>query len=123
MSAEDEVMAAATRRAEALERGDRDALESLLHPQFRWTSHRGETFERESYVDANTSGRTAWHSQRLGDADIQVVGDVAILCCTVTDDVTTGAGRATFRMPMTTLWIRDAGGWRCLAGHAGPRLS
>jgi hypothetical protein len=28
-----------------------------------------------------------------------------------------------FRMPMTQVWVRASSGWRCLAGHAGPRLS
>jgi hypothetical protein len=26
-------------------------------------------------------------------------------------------------MPMTQTWVREAGQWLCLAGHAGPRLS
>ena len=26
-----------------------------------------------------------------------------------------------FRMPVTQTWVRDEAGWRCLAGHAGPR--
>lgn len=118
-----EVLAAARRRADALGRGDRDALEALLHPQFVWTSHKGTTFDRSTYLDANAGGPTRWHGQRLEDVDIRVVDDVAVLRCVVTDDVTTADGRETFRMPMTQTWIRGERGWQCLAGHAGPRLS
>lgn len=121
-AAAEEVLLAATRRADALSRGDRVELESLLHPQFVWTSHRGETFDRATYLQANTGGRTAWHGQQFADVDVRVVDDVAVLRCTVTDDVTTEAGRALFRMPMTMIWIRSGRGWRCLAGHAGPRV-
>ena len=117
-----EVIEAAKRRAAALARGDRVELESLLHPQFVWTSHKGETFDLLDYLEANAGGCTVWHGQELADVDVRVVGDVAVLRCTVTDDVTTGSGRGLFRMPMTTTWIRESLGWRCLAGHAGPRL-
>jgi len=123
VDAEAEVLAAARSRADALGRGDRAALEALLHPQFVWTSHRGETFDRTAYLDANTTGRTTWHSQQLNGVDVRVVDAVAVLRCTVTDEVTTAAGRGTFRMPMTQTWVRNRSGWRCLAGHAGPRLT
>ena len=36
------------------------------------------------------------------------------------DDVTTEAGRQTFRLPVTQTWVGTGAGWRCLAGHAGP---
>jgi ketosteroid isomerase-like protein len=122
MDVDAEVLAAATMRADALGRGDRSRLEALLHPQFVWTSHKGETFNRTTYLDANTGGRTAWHGQQLEEVDVQVIGDIAVLRCTVTDDVTTAEGRGTFKMPMTQTWIRDQRGWRCVAGHTGPRL-
>ncbi len=47
--------------------------------------------------------------------------DTAVLCTEVTDLIDLPAGRTEFRMPMTQTWLRDAGRWRCLAGHAGPR--
>ncbi|MDY0908515.1 nuclear transport factor 2 family protein [Microbacterium sp. CFBP9034] len=121
MTIQDEVLAAAERRAVALAAGDERALRTLLHPDFGWTSHTGETFDRDSYVAANLSGPTRWHSQVLTDPRIVVVGDTAVLRCAVTDDVTTSAGRESFRMPMTQTWVRSGGGWQCLAGHAGPR--
>ncbi|MFT4166937.1 MAG: nuclear transport factor 2 family protein [Microlunatus sp.] len=123
MDSRAEVLAAARMRAEALGRGDRDSLEALLHPQFAWTSHKGTTFDKTTYLDANTAGPTEWHGQRLEDVHIRVIDDVAVLRCVVSDDVTTASGRETFRMPMTQTWIRGDRGWQCLAGHAGPRLN
>ena len=53
-----------------------------------------------------------------------VVGDTAVLHCIVTDVVVSGDPEPEeYRMPMTQVWIRASDGWRCLAGHAGPRLS
>ena len=121
MTVRDEVLAAAERRAAALEAGDARALSALLHPDFGWTSHTGEHFDRDGYVNANVGGPTRWHSQQLTDVTISVVGDTAVLHCAVSDDVTTSGGRSASRMLMTQTWVRSDGAWRCLAGHAGPR--
>jgi hypothetical protein len=54
---------------------------------------------------------------------VAVVGDTAVLRCTAVDTVDVGGtGPQTFTMPMTQTWVRTQDGWRCLAGHAGPRL-
>lgn len=117
---EQEVVAAATERAVALASGDAVALAELLHPRFSWTSHRGEAFDRSAYLDNNTGGRTVWDRQELGDPEVVVVGDVAVLRAVVTDVVAGDAGSEMFRMPVTQVWVRGVEGWQCLAGHAGP---
>ena len=118
------VLAAAQARAEALAQGDREGLEALLHPAFAWTTHTGRTFAREEYVRRNTDGTTVWHRQHLGDPAVVVVGDTAVLRTTVTDEVAVhDTATETFEMPMTQVWVREHGEWRCLAGHAGPRAS
>lgn len=121
MGREEEVVAAARERGQALGRGDEQALRALLHPQFVWTSHTGEVFSRDSYIRSNIGGRNTWFGQQLLDAVAVVDGDVAVLRCVVADDVDTGAGRRIFRMPMTQTWVRGSAGWVCIAGHAGPR--
>jgi len=140
MTAEDEVLAAAEARASALGRRDAAALTGLLHPRFAWTSHKGASFDRTTYVRSNTAGSVLWHGQQLENVTVTVVGDTAVLRCTVSDDVDavsehvdsgtdeelpvdgTLTGRQLFRMPMTQVWIRTTRGWKCLAGHAGPRM-
>ncbi|WP_309650263.1 nuclear transport factor 2 family protein [Nocardioides sp.] len=120
---EREVIEAALARAAALAVGDAEHLTALLHPDFRWTSHVGETYDREAYVRRNTGGHTVWRSQELVDPAVVVVGDTAVLHAHVTDVVLTADGEpAAFRMPMTQTWVREDGTWRCLAGHAGPRV-
>ena len=83
----------------------------------------GETYSREEYIRRNTEGGTVWRSQDLGGVEVVVVGDTAVLYAEVVDVVQSGDSgtEETFRMPMTQVWVRQAGGWKCLAGHAGPR--
>ena len=116
------VLARVEARSAALADADPEALRALLHTDFRWTSHVGDSFDRESYIRANTTGQTVWRAQTVLDPEIVVVGDAAVLRCTVVDEV--GAVDVeTFRMPMTQCWVRVDGEWMCLAGHAGPRLT
>jgi Domain of unknown function (DUF4440) len=123
VSPEDEVLSAALARTHALGHGDRATLDRLLHPRFVWTSHLGEVFNRVAYLRANTAGTHEWHGQRLEDPHVIVVGATAVLRCVVVDDVDAGAGRQSYSMPMTQTWVRVAGSWQCLAGHAGPRVT
>ncbi|HSU01237.1 MAG TPA: nuclear transport factor 2 family protein [Nocardioides sp.] len=122
MTEESDVVEAAEARAAALGRGDAPALLALLHPDFRWTTHTGRVLDRSEYVRRNTEGDTVWRSQSLGDPQVVVVGDTAVLLAEVADVVLDADGEPeTFRMPMTQVWVRTGSGWACLAGHAGPR--
>jgi ketosteroid isomerase-like protein len=117
-----QVITAARARASALAEGDAGRLFALLHEDFRWTTHVGEIFDRQDYVRRNTAGQTMWRSQDLSGAEVVVVGDTAVLYAEVTDVVVDENGESrTYQMPMTQVWVRQAGQWRCLAGHAGPR--
>ena len=121
MDGAQEVIAAARARAAALAAGDAERLATLLHEDFRWTTHVGATYSREKYIRRNTDGVTVWRSQDLNDPEVVVVRDTAVLYAEVTDVVVSAHGESeTFRMPMTQVWIRLDGDWKCLAGHAGP---
>jgi Domain of unknown function (DUF4440) len=123
VNAHSDVVAAARARADALAAGDARSLNELLHPDFRWTSHTGEQFDRAAYIDLNTGGQTSWQQQNIGEPEVIVVADAAVLRTTVTDLIDTVAGPETYRMPMTQFWVHGESGWQCLAGHAGPRLT
>jgi hypothetical protein len=116
------VIDAAEQRAEALSSGDPGRLRDLLHPHFMWTSHKGEVFDRDSYVASNTGGALRWKSQRLLNTDVRVTGNVAVIRAQVIDEVERNDQLETFRMPVTQIWIEQEEAWRCLGGHAGPSL-
>jgi ketosteroid isomerase-like protein len=124
MDAAQQVLEAAQDRASALAAADAGRLLELLHAQFRWTTHTGDTFNRSEYISRNTEGRTVWHSQDLTNVEVVVVGDTAVLRADVRDEVVSAnADLETFHMPITQVWVHSTGGWRCLAGHAGPLRS
>ncbi|GAB3624799.1 hypothetical protein GCM10027418_28840 [Mariniluteicoccus endophyticus] len=50
---------------------------------------------------------------------MRVLGDTALVTGVVCDRLDSGEE---FRMLGTMTWVRDADGWRLIAGHAGPRL-
>ena len=74
----------------------------------------------------NTEGDTVWGSQQVVDPYVVVVGGTAVLHALVTDVVLPAGGDPeTFRMPVTQVCVLAGDAWhawRCLAGHAGPRL-
>ena len=119
MNQADEVLMVAERRASALVDGEPDRLRRLLHPEFRWTSHRGDRLDREGYVRVNTR-ELRWVKQRLEDPEVTVVGDTALLLCTAHDTVVRDGVEQTVTMPVTQVWVRSHKSWVCLAGHAGP---
>lgn len=119
----EEVLEAACLRAAALANGDAQELRELLHPRFRWFSHTGEGFDRESYVESNTGGANRWTRQELSEISVVAHPHTAVLHCQVVDAVDRGEGVEEFRMPMTQVWVRYDDRWVCLAGHAGPSLS
>ena len=106
MGAVEQVIAAAEQRASALAAGDAGPLTALLHEDFRWTTHAGETYDLTEYVRRNTEGHTAWRSQRLVNPEVVIVGEVAVLYAHVSDVVLVGDDAETFRMPMTQVWVR-----------------
>ncbi len=122
MDVAEQVIRSAETRASALAEADSETLLRLLHQDFRWTSHRGETYDRAEYIRRNTQGVTVWRSQQLRGIDVVVVGDTAVLYAEAIDVVLGDDDEpTTFRMPMTQVWVGSGAGWRCLAGHAGPR--
>ena len=124
VSAEEEVLAAAESRALALAAGDAERLSDLLHEDFRWTAHVGDTYDRWEYIRRNTEGHTVWRSQTLVNPEVVVVGETAVLFAQVHDEVRSDKDASEeFRMPMAQVWVRSGSNWKCLAGHAGPRLS
>ena len=119
---EQEVTAAAEQRAAALARCDAAELRRLMHPKLRWTTHLGVVLDREAYIAGNTDGALVWREQRFEQPVVAVVGDTAVLTAVVVDVVERDGRQETFRLRLTQTWVREAGAWQCIAGHAGPSL-
>jgi hypothetical protein len=123
VNASEEVLEAARLRAAALAAGDPQELLRLLHPQFRWVSHTGERFDRESYVRSSTEASARLDRQELSEVAVVAHERTVVLRCQVVGTVDRGTGVEQLTMPMTQVWVRYDDRWVCLAGHAGPSLS
>ena len=117
-----DVLAAAERRAQALVDRDSVTLTDLHHPDLRWTTFRGEVLDRDGYVRGNTQGSLVWRAQRLEEPIVVGEGDTAVLTAVVHDEVERDGASETLSLRLTQTWVRTADGWKCLAGHAGPRV-
>jgi ketosteroid isomerase-like protein len=91
-----------------------------MHRNLRWTTHVGAVLDRDAYIAGNTDGSLVSREQRLEQPEVSVVGDTAILTAVVVDEVERDGERQTFRLRLTQTWVREAGAWQCIAGHAGP---
>jgi len=120
MSAHDDILALAKRRSAALVARDATALRELHHPDLRWTTHRGDTRDRDLYVRGNTEGDLVWRAQSLSSTDVVVVGDTAVLTALVHDEYERAGQPGAHDMRLTLTCVRENGTWRVLAGQAGP---
>ena len=117
----DAVLAATRARSAALVARDPDALRALHHPEFRFTTPRGDVRDRDAYIAGNTEGDLVWRAQHLLEAEVLVVGDTAVLVGVVHDEFERDGEPGALDMPLTLTWAREEGTWRVLAAHAGPQ--
>jgi ketosteroid isomerase-like protein len=122
MSTTDEILAAAAARSGALAAADAEALHALHHPDLRWTSFRGDVFDRETYVRRNAGGPVRFRSQVLEEPEVVAAGEAAVLVAVVVDEVEQDGRVERFRLRLTQTWVRHEDRWVVLAAHAGPRL-
>jgi hypothetical protein len=114
------LLGGATIRGPGYARGDTAELRQLMHRNLRWTTHVGAVLDRDAYIAGNTDGSLVSREQRLEQPEVSVVGDTAILTAVVVDEVERDGERQTFRLRLTQTWVREAGAWQCIGGHAGP---
>jgi ketosteroid isomerase-like protein len=78
--------------------------------------------DRDTYIDTFTAGSTRWRLQELRDPEVVVVGDTAVLFCTVDHDLDGPDGHETFRRRMVQTWVWTADRWLCVTAHGGHRV-
>jgi ketosteroid isomerase-like protein len=115
-----EVLQAARQRADALVAADVETLRSLLHPDLRWTTFRGDVLNRDDYITGNTDGSLRWLGQTLLSPEVVLAGDTAVVTATALDEVERDGREESFSLRLTMTWVRSETKWQCLAGHAGP---
>jgi ketosteroid isomerase-like protein len=118
----DAVLAATRARSAALVARDPDALRALHHPEFRFTTPRGDVRDRDAYIAGNTAGELVWRAQHLVEHEIVVHGDTAVLVGIVHDEFERAGEPGAHDMRLTLVWVRRDHAWVALAAHAGPAV-
>jgi ketosteroid isomerase-like protein len=113
----DEVRGVAERRAQALADQDWETLEAQLHREFVYVTAQGGRLDRDGYVAFVRDGPLRWEEQRLEEVQVTETGGVAVLTATVHDRLLVDGERHALTFVTTQTYVRDAGGWRYLAGH------
>lgn len=116
-----ELLRVARARSEALVRRDEPALDRILADDFVYTNASGEVLDKATYLSRYVRDpEVRWLAQDLDDVAIRVSGDTAVLTFRVHDRATFGAHALDARFRSTFVYVRTAGGWRCVAGHSSP---
>jgi ketosteroid isomerase-like protein len=116
------VLAAARRRSAALVARDAQALRALHHPDFRFTTPRGDVRDRDQYIAGNTAGELVWRDQHLVAHEVVIHGDTAVLVAVVHDAFDRGGIPGGHDMRLTLVWVKAGEDWIVLAAHAGPAV-
>jgi len=116
------VLAATHARSAALVARDPAALRALHHPDFRFTTPRGDVRDRDAYIAGNTGGELVWRAQYLVSHEVVVAGDTAVLLGVVHDEFERAGVAGAHDMRLTLVWVREQGEWVALAAHAGPAV-
>jgi uncharacterized protein DUF4440 len=114
------VLAASERRSAALVARDAGALRALHHPDFRFTTPRGDVKDLDAYIAGNTAGELVWRAQHLVSHEIVIAGGVAVLTGVMHDEFERAGQAGMHDMHVTFVWVVRQGAWVLLAGHAGP---
>jgi hypothetical protein len=114
------ILATLQRRSAALVARDGAELRALHHPDFRFTTPRGDVRDLEAYIAGNTTGPLVWRAQHLVSHELVVAGEVAVLTGVIHDEFERAGERGAHDMHVTFVFVRRDDAWVVLAGHAGP---
>ncbi|RIH83987.1 nuclear transport factor 2 family protein [Calidithermus roseus] len=118
MSPKDAVLRAALERSAALVKGDREALERLLHPNFTYINAGGARMNLEEYLQTYVSlGDMRWEQQELDQVQIEFYGDTAVLTARLHDRATHQGRVFEAYFQTTQVYVHTPQGWRCVAAQ------
>jgi hypothetical protein len=92
-----------------------------LHPEFVYVNAQGIRLNRDEYLEFVRDGPLRWAKQTLEEVQVVLVGPVAVLTATVTDDVSIGDERHELVFASTQTYVREGEQWLYLAGQTGPK--
>ena len=108
------------RRYAAMQAGDFDVLEDLLHDELAYMHSTGELESKESYIGGLRAGTSAYKTVNYDDQTIRVHGDLGMVFHHLVADVTFEGGERHLDNRLLAVWSRDGGKWRMIGLQSGP---
>jgi uncharacterized protein (TIGR02246 family) len=121
----DEIRAVLAAKADALLRRSADDMANLLHPDFVYVNAGGHKLNKAQYIDNGcTSGRIVFHSQKVSELDVRLLGDVAVATMVLDDQFALEGREITATFKSLCVFAKKDGRWLWLAGQTmRPSLS
>lgn len=115
--------------AEAIKRTERDWADAMIHVDLDklnqivaddWVEMggTGKTSTKASFLDAIRSGALKLQSCDFGPADVKVLGDVAVLTGSVTEQTLAGGQVTTSHVVYMDVWVKRGDRWVVVRSHA-----
>lgn len=108
------------RRWQAMIDVDLPVLESLLHPNLRYTHSTAAVDSKESYLSAIKNGVFDYRDVSNSDVEIQVFDGLALVNGTAQITVVAREREFLLRSRYTCVWVEESGEWQFLAWQNTP---
>jgi len=108
------------RRWQAMIAVDLPTLDSLLHPNLRYTHSTAAVDSKESYMTAIENGVFDYRDVNNSDVEIQILDGLALVNGTAEITVVAREREFLLRSRYTCVWIEKSEGWQFLAWHNTP---
>ena len=113
-----ELTALVTKTAELLNRNDVDGFVASLSPDWKLVTTEGAVMNREQVVALLKGGKIRFTSYRVGDLDVRVFGDAAVVIGRNESALQVEESSVHGKDRFTDLFVRRDGQWRCVSTHS-----
>jgi ketosteroid isomerase-like protein len=102
----------------AMLKADRSQFEALCADQLSYGHSAGRIETKSQFIDAATSGRSAWKFITLTDQSHHIVGDTAIVRHLLTGETERDGKTNPVKIGVLMVWHKQDGHWKLLARQA-----
>lgn len=114
----EEVAAIMRQYDEVYRSGDLSSLRRIRHPNFVFTSSRGDRISNEQELSAFADGSSRIDELQVLESNVRMAGDTAIVLQEITLKGVWFGRAISGRFALTVTWTKSEQGWQVLADHA-----
>ena len=115
MTEVESVLAADGARLQAIIASDADALDRLSTAELTFVHANGRQDDKTTYLDSVREGRIRYRTITRGETTVKVTGGVAILCASMSVEVTIAGEALSSAVRYMSVWTKHTDDWQMLA--------